>query len=383
MRSIIGDHLSAVLLAMAACMASVCHAADVKAPINVIFDTDIYSDIDDMLALAMLHTLQDRGEVRLLAVTVGTEAAWTASYVDLVNTFYGHASIPIGMVRGAITAQRFDEKPFSDEPKPYSPNGINYTQYLAQRIHKDGTRVYPHKLIDSATAEEAVHLLRRVLATQPDNSVVMIQVGYSTNFARLLVSKPDGVSNLDGKALVKRKVRLLSAMAGNFAESAWEDKQFPAGMPEFNLKMDVPAAQKVFSEWPTPVVASGFEIGLQMLFPERSIHRDFNYVDRHPISETYLYTAPYYRKASRNPDAPHDHATFDLTSVLYAARPDEGYFSLSKPGKITVLADGGSRFDESVSGTHRYLILSDEQKARTLEAMVMLASQPPVLSRIP
>jgi len=382
MRSIFHARLN-VLWAALICLAGACRAAENQARVNVIFDTDIYSDIDDMLALAMLHTLQDRGEVRLLAVTVGTEAKWTASYVDLVNTFYGHAGIPIGMVRGGITAQKFNEKPFSDAPKPYSPNGINYTQYLAQQTHKDGSRAYPHKLIDSAKAEEAVHLLRRVLAAQPDNSVVMIQVGYSTNFARLLVSKPDEVSNLDGKALVKRKVRLLSAMAGNFAESAWEDKKFPAGMPEFNLVMDVPAAQKVFSEWPTPIVASGLEIGLQMLFPERRIDRDFNYVDRHPISETYQYTAPYYRKASKNPEAPHDHATFDLTSVLYAARPDEGYFSLSKPGKITVLADGGSRFDESASGMHRYLILSDEQKARTLEAMVMLASQPPIQDRAP
>jgi hypothetical protein len=42
-----------------------------------------------------------------------------------------------------------------------------------------------------------------------------------------------------------------------------------------------------------------------------------------------------------------------------------------------VLPDGGSRFDESENGSHRYLILSEAQKARTLEAMVMLVSQPP------
>jgi hypothetical protein len=31
----------------------------------------------------------------------------------------------------------------------------------------------------------------------------------------------------------------------------------------------------------------------------------------------------------------------------------------------------------SEDGSHRYLILSDAQKSRTLEAMVMLVSQPP------
>jgi hypothetical protein len=99
-----------------------------------------------------------------------------------------------------------------------------------------------------------------------------------------------------------------------------------------------------------------------------------SYVKNHPIAETYR-TYAEEQKVSKK--WPHDHPTFDLTSVLYAARPDRNYFSLSKPGRITVLADGGSRFDESENGSHRYLIQSEEQKARTLEAMAMLASQPP------
>jgi hypothetical protein len=107
-------------------------------PINVIFDTDIYSDIDDMLALAMLNTLQDRGEIRMLAVTVGTEAQWTAPYIDLVDAFYGHESVPVGMVSHGISADTFTHKPF-DGPQPYSPNGVNYTQFIAQLTNPDGT----------------------------------------------------------------------------------------------------------------------------------------------------------------------------------------------------------------------------------------------------
>jgi|SRR5579862_1679890 len=344
-------------------------------PTNVIFDTDIYSDIDDMLALAMLNTLQGRGEIRMLAVTVGTEAQWTAPYIDLVDTFYGHGSVPVGMVSHGISTDTFTQKPF-DGPQPYSPNGVNYTQYIAQLTNPDGTLIYPHKLVDGRKAEEAVHLLRRVLAAQPDNSAVVISVGYPTNLARLLDSKPDEVSQLEGRALVQRKVKLLSLMGGSFAAV----DNIPAGDPrlEFNLSMDLPAGQKVFAEWPAPIVASGCEIGVKMLFPQSSIDRYFGYVVHHPIAETYNYVAPYYRKASEHPDAPHDHATFDLTSVLYAARPNDGYFSISEPGKITVLPNGGTRFEAAPDGPHRYLILTDAQKARTLEAMVMLASQPPV-----
>ena len=41
-------------------------------PVGVIFDTDMWSDIDDMLALAMLNVLHDRREINLLAVTSST-----------------------------------------------------------------------------------------------------------------------------------------------------------------------------------------------------------------------------------------------------------------------------------------------------------------------
>ena len=44
---------------------------------------------------------------------------------------------------------------------------------------------------------------------------------------------------------------------------------------------------------------------------------------------------------------------------------------------ITVLPDGSSRFDLSANGKHRYLVLTAEQRTRTLEAMILLASQPP------
>ena len=44
---------------------------------------------------------------------------------------------------------------------------------------------------------------------------------------------------------------------------------------------------------------------------------------------------------------------------------------------VTVLPDGSSRFEACANGNHRYLIIKDEQRARTLEAMILLASEPP------
>ena len=39
-------------------------------PTPLIFDTDIGNDVDDVLALGMIHALQSRGECELLAVTI-------------------------------------------------------------------------------------------------------------------------------------------------------------------------------------------------------------------------------------------------------------------------------------------------------------------------
>jgi purine nucleosidase len=342
-----------------------------NAPVNVIFDTDIWSDIDDALALAVLHALEDRGEIKLLAVTISTNDRWCASYVNLVDTFYDHPHVPIGVNREGMDVEFFRKK-FPSLTWPVT----RYTQRLSERKKKNGTWAYPRRLSDGTTAPEAVALLRKMLAAQPDGSVVMIQVGYSTNLARLLKSPPDAISVLGGRELIARKVRLLSIMAGSFRETTVEGEARPKGSPEFNLLADVPSAQALFTNWPTPIVASGFEIGLDLPYPPESIEHDYAYVQDHPIAETYR-TYCEELKFRYHWTCPHSHPTFDLTAVLYAVRPNRNYFSLSSLGKITVLDDGSSRFEEVPGGRDRYLILLEAQKARALEAMVMLASQPP------
>src|ERR1035437_7930709 len=151
--------------------------------IPVIFDTDMGNDVDDALALAMLHALESRGECRLLGVTVTKDNPWAAVDVDLVD-----------MVKGSGV----------------TPESSRMIQEPAERRRADGTLVYPRRLASGAEAVEAVALLRRLLAAAQDGSVVIVQVGFSTNLARLL----DAPADLE---LVKRKVKLLSVMAGNFA----------------------------------------------------------------------------------------------------------------------------------------------------------------------
>ena len=230
--------------------------------------------------------------------------------------------------------------------------------------------------MDGESAPDAVALLRKALAAQPDASVVIIQVGFCTNLARLLESKGDETTPLDGMDLVKRKVRLLSVMAGAYADRNGEP--LATGAPEFNLVLDTASAQQLFAKWPTPLVASGFEIGSSMRIKGAFVDRHYGHEKHHPVSAAYHRVDKVYRTPETPPDALHDHATFDLTSVLYAIRPDHGYFNLSAPGNISVQPDGSTQFIAHSGGKHRYLVMDDAQRARTLEAMTMLASEPPI-----
>jgi hypothetical protein len=87
----------------------------------------------------------------------------------------------------------------------------------------------------------------------------------------------------------------------------------------------------------------------------------------HPLVEAY----DYYRGLQN------DQPTYDLTSVLYAVRPERGYFDLSPPGRIAVEGDGTTSFREEAGGPHRYLIVDPIQIARVREAQEWLCSQPP------
>ncbi len=323
-------------------------AAMAVVPVPVIFDTDMCGDCDDVAALAMLHALESREQCRLLAVTVSVDHPRAAPFVDCVNRFYGRDSIPVGVVRpGGVVEQSVYLK-------------------LADATWNDpafaGKDRYPHALRDAAAAPDAVTVLRTALAGAADRSVVVIQVGFSSNLARLLDSPADAISPLSGVELVARKVKCLELMAG-----AFQPIDGNAAFEEYNVVRDREAAALVAERWPTEMVWSGFEIGIALPYPSQSILEDFRDVPHHPVAEAYRILSP----------PPQDRPSWDLTSVLDGVLGDRGYFDRSPPGKVTVTAKGATTFTPDPAGRHRHLILRDAAaKARVTEALVQLVSQP-------
>lgn len=323
------------------------HGQDAGTPVPLIFDTDIGNDCDDVLALGMIHSLQSRQECELLAVTITKDHELAAAFTDAVNTFYGRGEIPIGVCRSGVTPQ------------------VGKFNVLAAK--KDGGKQrFPHDLLSGKQAPDAVAVLRKTLAAAEDGTVVIAQVGFSTNLANLIESKADALSPLSGMDLVKKKVRLLSIMAGAFTKIR-NDKGDLYDHREYNIVKDIPSAKRLVADWPTPIVWSGFEIGKNLAYPHESIEQDYNYVEHHPLPEAYtLYNPP-----------PHNRPTWDLTSVLYAVRPERGYFNLSQPGTVSVAEDGLTTFEANEDGRDHYLIIDDSIKGRVTEALVQLSSQPP------
>lgn len=305
-----------------------------EAHIPVIFDTDIGNDIDDVLALQMLFNYEKLGKVNILGITISKSNPRVIEYTDAYCRFNGRGDIPLGYA--------YD----GSNPEPY-----RYVPITLDTLIDGEPVLFPKRMLDE-TIPESYMLQRKLLAQQPDNSVVMIVVGPETNIHRLLESNPDQYSELTGVDLVRKKVRLLSVMGGLYSDTF--------DFPEWNIVQDLAASKALFEKWPTNIIASGFEVGSELLYPHQSILNDFDNPEKHPLCISYKV----YQKM------PYDRPTWDLTSVLYAVEPDGRYFDLSEPGRINIDSAGNSHFEASKNGLHRYLIIPDRMKKATLERMV-------------
>ncbi|MFB2121268.1 pectate lyase [Parapedobacter sp. 2B3] len=292
------------------------HAQDVSPrKTSVIYDTDMGNDVDDVLALAMLHNYHKAGTIDLLGITISKANPYAVPYTQFVNSYYGRPDVPIGYVYEGAT-----------------PGPGNYIRQTLEAIGGYGRKLKTSDLTKQGIPE-GYKLLRKLLASEPDGSVILVVVGFHTNIARLLQSKPDEFSRLDGVALVRRKVRLLSVMAGDFEQQR----------AEYNVKMDIAAARQVFDEWPGEIIVSGYETGRRITYPVSSILNDFDDRNNHPVPVSYQF----YRRM------PYENATWDLLSVLQAAEPEKGYFDLSKHGRVVCDSNGITTFVVNPKGKHR------------------------------
>jgi inosine-uridine nucleoside N-ribohydrolase len=309
---------------------------------SVILDTDMGNDIDDALALDMLYKYIDKGKINLLGIILNKDYRYSPEYIDIMSTWYGYPDIPIATLKKGDSL-RIDDK--------------NYTKTVSE-LKLNGKPMFERTVKNYNSLPQPVKLYRKLLSEQPNGSVTVISIGFLTNLAELLKSEPDEFSPLNGKALVSKKVKLLSIMAGSFT---------PKPYAEYNIHMDINAAKKVFSLWPTKIVTSPFELGDSIRYPGNSIENDFTWAEKHPLVEGYK---------AYNPNSSYDRSTWDLTSVLYVYNPEK--FGKSNPGTISVDDKGCTHFIESKNGKHSFLTTSAKQRNSILNYFIHFIPQKPV-----
>lgn len=284
-------------------------------PVPLIIDTDLFSDADDVGALATAFGLQLLNEAKIVAIGVNTRlsrpSVATTSWkcAAAIAQWYGMPTIPIGT------------------DMPNNGTAVNTADFATPCA----ARAAPA----TPTPLSAVSVFRQALVGQPNSSVVIVEAGYQENLTALLASPADGISALTGSALIAQKVKMLVVVGGGYPSRAGEN----------NLVGNPAAAQTVATTWPTKIVWSGYEVG--------------NVVNTgNTISAVHPTTSPvrisYEAFVGPNNYIP----SWDLTAVYHAVRFGDLKLTQVGPGTNTITGAGANTFTAG-AGNQYYLSLTN------------------------
>lgn len=296
-----------LILAVAAFAMSAC--AD---PVRVLFDTDMYTDYDDVGALAILNVLADAGECELLAVGCNTygEGNRSVAACEIINAYFGRGVVPVGCSRvgGKVGA---------------GACGFGLPEKYPESVRH----------LVSTNAPAATEIYRQALANSPDKSVVLCSVGFLNNVAALLESD---------RELVASKIRLWVCMAC----------AYPKGQ-EYNSKTDPESSQRAFESWPRdiPIIFTDFQYG-RHCYSGRAVA---DLPDgRNPVRDAFARMLTPRDKVERGHswDQYEGHPSWDETAALIAVRGWEKYFNLEHGYFRMVGTDGADEWvaDETALG---------------------------------
>jgi len=243
----------------------------------------------------------------------------------VMNTYFGHGDVPVGLVRDGIK-----------EPKVW----IDYA-HVADTKDGEGQPMFRRTVADYSSLPDGWRLYRRLLAAQPDRSVSIVSVGFVTCLAQLLTSGADAYSSLSGVELVRRKVKCIYLQGGVFGEAV---------EPDFNFAQGITFAKTFFQLWPQEVdmVFSPMETGQDVEYTPEQVIADVSWTDSHPIKQVYLQC-----------DCNTGQRMWDVMPVIQAVEGD-ALFSLSGRGTVQLTDKAETFFTLSATGNCRYQLPGTE-----------------------
>ncbi|MDE3196281.1 MAG: hypothetical protein KGN84_08050, partial [Acidobacteriota bacterium] len=249
-----------------------------KPQAGAFYDSD-FTTIDQILAVGLMNGLQGKDDLRVAIVTMSRPNLQVCGYIDHIERYYRGPAANFAQVPpiGMRTAGSAGEAPAGLVAKPNEVKSV----------------------IDTGDPNT---LFRNYLESQYDQNCFFVLAGPATNLAAALAFR--GM-----KELIAAKAKYLVA-----------------ALPGRAIKADLPAAKKLFAEWPAPIIAGGDDLDA-IAFPGASIDKEFQTENpESPFIKAYKAFQP------KDPNVP----ASAMAAMLYAGRPKEGYFKVSDPGTISI-----------------------------------------------
>lgn len=300
---------------------------------KLIIDTDLGFDCDDAGALALANIMMNQSELEILAVTHSVNKKIGGCAIKKINEYYHNPDIIVGVAdRYAINVDCFFEEFYE-----------GFEQ--ADTFQGWGEKPSFYKLLKPLELEEecektefktATEVMAKALQNSADKEVTILCIGQANNLA-------DMMAHEDGMELLKKKVKKIVIMCGNFSD--YEGKYLCGDLlwpGEFNVILDIPSSQKVFSCMEIPIYVLDFYQGWEVLTGESLREQKDN-----PVYQMY-YTFRGEKLVS---------SSWDILALLYASEKYDNMFDCSQAGRVHIDDYGKSTFQEG-EGSHYLLTLN-------------------------
>ncbi len=286
----------------------------------VIFDTDMGSDCDDAGALAVLHSLADAGEVKILGVVFSSgKNRYGVGTCDAINTYYGRGDLPLGQYQGTDVGDHHN----------------SYTEQIAR-----DTKRFGHDIVDQAP--DLVDVYKSILLSQPNQSVTICTVGHPHGLVHLL-------RDSKGEELVRSKVKRWVAMG----MGGWNFQEM--GMSAY--------CKELLERWFKPFYIS--PAGKDIL----TGHRLLPFTpESNPVREAY-------RLWGNGTAITEGRSSWDQVAVLFVIRPE--LFTIEDSGSVERKSDGQVVWNPRVDRANHHLVLPRLRPDEMAELIEEMMSRPP------
>lgn len=289
------------LLALSACSG---------APRGIIFDTDWWTDVDDVCALRTMLYAEREGDIRLLGVCLSAVDSSSVPSLSSYLAYEGRKGLPVGADKLAVDF----------------PGSPCWRDVIMETV--------PEREVSSVDdVDDAVTFYRKILSKERKPADI-VAVGFPNALSRLLESSPDEWSPLSGRELVSRKVRHLWMMAGQYPEG--KEHNFALS------KRSREAGSAVCALWPTGITFLGYEVGIRLRLGGNLPEDDL----LHKVLAVHGSAAGRY-------------AWDPLTAWMACLNSPEAAGFETVTGTVSLDPESGeNQFSYSENGPHRYVVMA-------------------------